>query len=161
MKYNFWWSSASDELASDNVITSGAVLFRRFKLPFYWFLCSLLFFQNLIMILKFCLWSCTLWTNISISNWQFLVPCYILFQHYLLPLLPFCQVKAAPLVGRCIRLLLSVHNWKSFIAVLEGVKCHLCSWAPKMELKSPIKHQGIGWFMCKNCRDCHNPLLFK
>ena len=56
MNFSFWWScfwwDASDELASDDVITSGALctsgapFFRRFKLPFCWFFCSLLFFQN-------------------------------------------------------------------------------------------------------------------
>jgi len=40
------------------------------KLPFCWFLCSLLFFQNLIMISKFLYMVMYTWTNISISNWQ-------------------------------------------------------------------------------------------
>ena len=54
MNFRFWrscfWWGASDELASDDVITSGALctsgapFFRRFKLPFCWFFCSLLFF---------------------------------------------------------------------------------------------------------------------
>jgi len=55
---NFWWNVASEEAASDDVITPealclqkhltlGALLFRCFKLPFCWFLCSLLFNQNL------------------------------------------------------------------------------------------------------------------
>jgi len=55
---SFWWNVASDEAAFDDVITpgalclqehltSGALLFRCFKLPFCWFLCSLLFIQNL------------------------------------------------------------------------------------------------------------------
>jgi len=50
---------ASDELASDDVITSrafctsGALFFRSFKLPFCWYFCSLLFFQNLINISNF------------------------------------------------------------------------------------------------------------
>jgi len=63
-------SSAPDELqllvrlllmnfASDDVITSGglwtsgALHFRRFKLPFCWSFCSLLFFQNLLRIQNF------------------------------------------------------------------------------------------------------------
>ena len=54
MNFSFWWScfwwGASDELASDDVITSRALFFRRFKLPFCWFFCSLLFFQNLLKI---------------------------------------------------------------------------------------------------------------
>ena len=83
MSCNFWWSSTSDELASDELqllmnlllmtrhhfksaLSSRALWFQEqfssdaFKLPFCWLLCSLLFFQNLLMILKFCLWSCTL-----------------------------------------------------------------------------------------------------
>ena len=48
MNFRFWrscfWWDASDELASDDVITSEAPFFRRFKLPFCWFFCSLLFF---------------------------------------------------------------------------------------------------------------------
>jgi len=49
MNFSFWLKVASDEAASDDVITSGALclqerlssgalLFRCFKLPFSWFL---------------------------------------------------------------------------------------------------------------------------
>jgi len=59
--FTSWWTStsgdlASSELASDDVITSealctsGALFFRRFRLPFCWFFCSLLLFQNLLKI---------------------------------------------------------------------------------------------------------------
>jgi len=60
MNFSFWWScfwwGISDELASDDVITSGALctsralFFKRFKLPFCWLFCSLLFFQNPLKI---------------------------------------------------------------------------------------------------------------
>jgi len=67
MNFCFWWSwfwwGASDELAFDDVITSRAFDFRCIKLPSCWFHYSHLFFQYT-------------WTNISISNWQFLIPCY-------------------------------------------------------------------------------------
>ena len=97
MIFNFWWSSellmksASSDLASDEVLlmtsasdvlhnhfSSEPLFFRRFKLPSCWFHCCHLLFLHT-------------WTNISISNWQFLIPCYhqnlkgnvkhILFQH--------------------------------------------------------------------------------
>ena len=92
MNYSFWWSSASDEMLLINLLlmasslqkhfvfrstlTSGAVLFRRSKLPFCWFLCSLLFFQNLIMISNFFLWSCTLEQILAYPIDNFLIPCY-------------------------------------------------------------------------------------
>jgi len=87
MNFSFWWFSASDklaydDLASDDVITSGALWFQEqfssdaFKLHFCLFLWSLLFFQNLLMISKFLSMVLYTWTNISISNWQFLIPCY-------------------------------------------------------------------------------------
>jgi len=69
MNFSFWWFSASDELASnelasdelasDDVITSRALCLQEqlsldaFKFPFCLFLCSLLFFQNLLMISNF------------------------------------------------------------------------------------------------------------
>jgi len=97
---SFWWG-ASDELASD-VITSGGLdfrstFFRCFKLPLLcWFHCSHLFFKNLYFKIDTTFLSMVLhtWTNISTSNWQFLIPCYhqnlrvyvkyILFQHTIL-----------------------------------------------------------------------------
>jgi len=63
----FWW----------HVITLRALCLQEqfssdaFKLPFCWFLCSLLFFQNLIMISNIFSMVLYTWTNISISNWQF------------------------------------------------------------------------------------------
>ena len=59
-----------------SALTSWAVLFRRFKLPFCWFFCSLFFFQNLIMISDFCLWSCTLEQILAYPIDNFLIPCY-------------------------------------------------------------------------------------
>jgi len=54
MNYNFWKSLASDELASDDVITSGALstsgaVLLQMLLSFLFdkILCSLLFIQNL------------------------------------------------------------------------------------------------------------------
>jgi len=93
MNFSLWWSSAYDELAYDelaydDVITSWALCLQEhfwlqeqfssdaFKLPFCLFLCSLLFFQNLLMISKILSMFLYTWTNISISNWQFLIPCY-------------------------------------------------------------------------------------
>jgi len=83
MNFSLWWYSASDELTSDDVITSGALYLQehfdfmssslQMLLNFlFLFLCSLLFFQNLLMISKFFLSMVMYtWTNISISNWQF------------------------------------------------------------------------------------------
>jgi len=80
MNYSFWWSCLwwtcfwwCHHFRS--TLTSEAVLFKRFKLPFCWFLCSLLFFQNLIMISNFCLWSCTLEQILAypIDNFYYLV----------------------------------------------------------------------------------------
>ena len=95
MNFNFWWFPASDELAydelaSDDVITSGALCLQEhfdfrssslqmllsFLFAFCLFLCSLLFFQNLLMISEFLSMVMYTCANISISNWQFLIPCY-------------------------------------------------------------------------------------
>jgi len=61
---------------SRSTFSSRALLFRCFKLPFCWFLCSLLLFQNLIMISNVLSMVLYTWKKISISNWQFLIPCY-------------------------------------------------------------------------------------
>jgi len=94
MNYSFWWFSASDEhqlLMNSLLMTrhyfrstlsSGALWLQEqfssdvFKLPFCLFLCSLLFFQNLLMISKLCLWSCTLEEILAYPIDNFLIPCY-------------------------------------------------------------------------------------
>ena len=82
MIFSLWWD-ASDELASDDVITSGALCLQKH----FDFRSSSL--QRLLLIpllsfvllepnddLKFLSMVLYTWTNISISNWQFLIPCY-------------------------------------------------------------------------------------
>jgi len=94
MSCSFWWSSAFDELTSDELqllmnsllmtrhhfrsaLSSRAIWLQEqffsdaFKLPFCWLLCSLLFFQNLLIISKILSMVLYTWTDISKSNWQF------------------------------------------------------------------------------------------
>jgi len=76
--------SASSELASDEESVSDDVSFfwtsclQNFKLPSCWFYCSNLFFSSCALTgtLKFLSMVLHTWTNINISNWQFLIPCY-------------------------------------------------------------------------------------
>jgi len=62
------------------------------------------------------------------------------------PPLPLDQVNCTPLVGRWNKLLLSDQSEKSFMGPLAGGNAPLCSWEPRIELKSPIEHQGMVWF---------------
>ena len=123
MIFSSWWSSdllmkttfgdvTSDEVLPMNLLlmmmsslqehlSSESLFFRCFKLPSCWFHCSHLFFQNLWLkeTLNFLFIVLYTWTNISISNWQFLIPCYhqnskgnvkhILFQQICHLLCPF------------------------------------------------------------------------
>jgi len=73
----FWWRHHFRRtLSSGALLTSGAVLFRCFKLPFL--LIPLLSFvlPEPNDDLKFLSMVMYTWTNISISYWQFLIPCY-------------------------------------------------------------------------------------
>jgi len=78
---NFWWT-ASEEVLLMTSASLEPLVFRtsylQHKLPSCWFHCSHLFFQNLCLNLKTLNLSMVLhtWTNISISNWQFLILCY-------------------------------------------------------------------------------------
>jgi len=69
----FWWRQHFR-----NILSSEPLFFICFKLPSCWFHCSHLFFQNLSFKRDTKFFSMVLhtWTNISISNWQFLIPCY-------------------------------------------------------------------------------------
>jgi len=69
-------SSLQEHFVFRSTLTSGAVLFRRFKLPFCWFLCSFFVLLKPNDDLKFLSMILYIWTNISISNWHFLIPCY-------------------------------------------------------------------------------------
>ena len=76
INFSFWWNVASDETASDDVITSGALVFRGFLASFL--LIFLLFFCSFRTFVWYKFLSMVLytWTNNSNSNCQFLIPCY-------------------------------------------------------------------------------------
>jgi len=64
--FSFWWTCFWWRHHFMSTLSSRALwLQEQFSLDalsflFCWFICSLLFFQNLMMISNFCLWSCTL-----------------------------------------------------------------------------------------------------
>jgi len=88
MKFSFWWYLASDELASDDVITSGALCLQEhfwlqeqfssdtFKLPFWLFLCCLCSSRTYKWSQNFCLRSCTLELILAYPINNFLIPGY-------------------------------------------------------------------------------------
>jgi len=79
----FWWTSSFGELASDEVLLMTHHHFRSTFLQMHKasFLLILLLacvlpvpkLLNRLKILSMVLYT---WTNISISNWQYLIPCY-------------------------------------------------------------------------------------
>ena len=86
-----WWTSASGDLASDEVLLTNLLLMTTSLQEHLYFRCTFLQMLQasflLIPLLSFVLpkpyndikfLSMVLytWTNISISNWQFLIPCY-------------------------------------------------------------------------------------
>ena len=89
----FWWKVLLMTSSLQEHLSSEPLFFRHFKLLSCWFHYSHLFFQNLCFkeTLNFLSMVLHTWTNISISNWQFLILCYhqnsrvyvkhILFQH--------------------------------------------------------------------------------
>jgi len=75
----FWWRQLLMIFRTpclQNLFSSNASL--QHKLPFCRFHCSHLFFRTYAWIkeTKFLSMVLHTWTNISISNWQFLIPCY-------------------------------------------------------------------------------------
>ena len=77
----FWWRQLLMIFRTTclhNFLSSEPLFFRCYKLPSCWFHCSHLFFHNLCLIktLKILSMVSYTWTNISISNWHFLIPCY-------------------------------------------------------------------------------------
>jgi len=83
MNFSFWWHSVSDELASDDVITSGALL--TLGAVLLQMLLSFLFDKFFALFCssrtykwsqKFCLWSCTLEQILAYPINNFLIPCY-------------------------------------------------------------------------------------
>ena len=83
---NLWWRqllvTASEEVLLMTSTSLELLVFRtsflQHKHPSCWFHCSHFFFQNLCLIQRHKILSMVLhtWTNISISDWQFLIPCY-------------------------------------------------------------------------------------
>jgi len=88
MSFIFWWFPASDELASDDVITSGALCLQEhfdFRSNSLHMLLSFLFVYLFALFCssrtykwsqKFCLWSCTLEQILAYPIDNFLIPYY-------------------------------------------------------------------------------------
>jgi len=60
----------------------------------------------------------------------------------------------------CEVVMISPHK-KSTIGGLAGVVIPLCSCAPRMVLKSPKNHQGMGCWLCRFSRSVQRFLLVK
>jgi len=95
MNYSFWWRHHFR-----STLISGAILFRCFKLPFCWFLCSLLFFQNLLMI-----------SNI------FYGPVH-LNKYYHIQLTIFNTLLSSKLSRGSVKYILSQHNYLFFLFLI-------------------------------------------
>jgi len=86
-----WWTSASGDLASDEMLLTNLLLMTSLLQEHLYFRCTFLQMLQVSFLLipllsfvlpepykdiKFLSMVLYTWTNISISNWQFLIPCY-------------------------------------------------------------------------------------
>ena len=132
-------TSASEPLVFRTSFLQNAFL--QHKLPFCRFHCSHLFFSTYAFKdTKFLSMVLYTWTNISISNWQFLIPCYhqnskgnvkhILFQHYIrswvhvyINFLPYVCIsynyKGLPMLKHNYKRLLFKQNYKEIFLRLN------------------------------------------